>query len=54
MFLSDAESLFPDAAVIPGPSLDYVQFDPGSPSYAWVFGSGELRGFWGGTEYCGD
>lgn len=52
MNLADAGTLFPDAQIIPGPNLDYVQFDPETPSYAWVFGSGEIRDFWGGTDYC--
>jgi len=53
VLLSDVESEFPDAEVLSGPSLDYVQFDPGLPSYAFVYDSGEIRSFWGGTEYCG-
>ncbi len=54
MFLPDVETLFPDAEVIAGVSLDYVQFDPEMPSYAFVYDSGEIRDFWGGTEYCWD
>jgi hypothetical protein len=52
--LTQVEDLFPDAEIFPGPSLDYVRFDPELPSYAWVYGSGEIRDFWGGTEFCGD
>jgi hypothetical protein len=52
--LSQLGELFPDADLIPGPSLDYIRFDPTVLSYAWVDGSATIVDFWAGIEFCGD
>lgn len=54
MTLEQVQVLFPDAVVLPGPSLDYIQFVPDLGSYAWIDAAGQIREFWAGIEFCGD
>jgi hypothetical protein len=54
MTIESVLEAFPEATVLPGPPLDYIQFVPDVASYAWLDAAGQIREFWAGTEYCSD
>lgn len=44
--------VFPDAEVLRGPDLDFVQFSPDGLLYGWIGADQTIADFWGGIEFC--